>query len=284
MRSPYSTDGRSYRPDAISYEESEDEARDNLVWGNPAYTLAARLIDSFAKHRWFTATYGAEGGGLVTGLPTRDFTSSNGHLTPKCPTEIPVSDATYNSLADLGFTVLVHCDNTDYGAFLSTNTCYKPPDNEPKQGEQEAQLPTDLESILAASRFAHYLKAIVRDKIGLAMEAKELAELLNSWINGYISRRDSLSLEARALRPLRGARIEVTPIPGRPGYFSAVAELRFHSRQKSAHSSRPDSAHSVRLEAELYQSRIVCEYKRQKYEGDLSGEIYEEHDFLRNIC
>jgi type VI secretion system protein ImpC len=162
--------------------------------------------------------------------------------------EIPVSDGTYEALAGLGFTVLVHCDHTDYPAFLSTNTCYKPSDNESKQGEQEAPLSTDLESILEASRFAHYLKAIVREKIGLAMEAKELADLLNSWIDRYISESDSLSSEARALRPLRGARIEVTPIPGKPGYFSAVAELCLHSR--------PEFTHSVRLEAELLQSRV----------------------------
>jgi type VI secretion system protein ImpC len=227
MREPYGKDTRQI--DEFAYEEGVD-GRDHskYLWGNAAYALAARLTNSYAKYGWCAAIRGVEGGGLVEGLATHNFRTDEGDLALKCPTEVSITDRREKELADQGLVPLVHCKGTDYAAFFSVQTANKPKVYDKPEANANARLSSQLPYMLAMSRFAHYLKAMMRDKLGSAMSRSQAESYLNQWIANYVIMDDNASQSAKAEKPLREARIEVMEVAGKPGALRAVAFLRPH--------------------------------------------------------
>jgi len=226
-RLPY---GKETKPiDEFSYEEHVDGTdHSKYLWMNAAYSLGTQMTQSYSLYGMCVAMRGVEGGGLVEGLPCHNFYTDEGDLALKCPTEIPITDRREKELADLGFVPLVHCKGTDYAAFFSVQTCQKPKMYDSDAANANARLSAQLPYIMAASRFAHYLKAMMRDKIGSFMSRDEAETFLNNWIRKYVVPDDSASPAAKAKAPLREARIDVTEVPGKPGVYRAVAFLRPH--------------------------------------------------------
>jgi type VI secretion system protein ImpC len=226
-RLPY---GKDTKPvDEFSYEEHVDGTdHSKYLWMNAAYSLGTRMTNSFAMYGMCVAMRGVEGGGLVEGLPTHNFYTDEGDLALKCPTEVPITDRREKELADLGFVPLVHCKGTDYAAFFSVQSAQKPKMYDTDSANANARLSTQLPYLMAVSRFAHYLKAMMRDKIGSFMSRTEAEAFLNRWITRYVVPDDTASIEAKARAPLREARVDVSEIPGKPGCYRAVAFLRPH--------------------------------------------------------
>jgi len=226
-RLPY---GKDTKPiDEFAYEEHVDGTdHSKYLWMNAAYSLGTRMTNSFAMYGMCVAMRGVEGGGLVEGLPTHNFYTDEGDIALKCPTEIPITDRREKELADLGFVPLVHCKGTDYAAFFSAQSAQKPKLYDADSANANARLSAQLPYIMAVSRFAHYLKAMMRDKIGSFMSRTEADAFLNRWITNYVTPDDTASPAAKAQRPLREARIDVSEIPGKPGCYRAVAFLRPH--------------------------------------------------------
>lgn len=226
-RLPY---GRATKPvDEFQYEEHVDGTdHAKYLWTNAAYSLGTRLTNSFARFGMPVAVRGVEGGGLVEGLPVHNFYTGEGDLAMKCPTEVPITDRREKELADLGFIPLVHCKGTDYAAFFSMQSGQKPKLFDDDAANSNARLATQLPYILAVSRFAHYLKAMMRDKIGSFMSREEAEIFLNRWIRNYVVPDDTASPATKAKCPLREARVEVAEVPGKPGVYKAVAFLRPH--------------------------------------------------------
>ena len=243
MRLPY---GRDTKPvDGFNYEEAVDGTdHSKYLWGNAAYALGARLTTAFAMHGWCAAIRGVEGGGLVEGLPAHNFRTDEGDIALKCPTEIAITDRREKELADLGFVPLVHCKNTDYAAFFSIQSAQKPKVYDKEAANANARLSSQLPYILAVSRFAHYLKAMMRDKLGSFMSRAECERFLNDWINNYVTSDDTAGPIIKARKPLKEARVEVAEVPGKPGAYRAVAFLRPHFQLD-------EIAVSLRLVAEL---------------------------------
>ena len=227
MRLPY---GKENVPvEAFDFEEGVDGTDSSkYLWGNAAYALGTRLTDAFAKYHWCAAIRGVEGGGLVEGLPVHTFKTDEGDVALKCPTEIAITDRREKELADLGFIPLVHCKGTDYAAFFSTQTANKPKVYDTDFANANARLSSQLQYILAVSRFAHYMKAIMRDKIGSFMTRKNTQDFLNRWISNYVLLDDDAGQEMKAKFPLREARVDVSEIPGKTGAYRAVAFLKPH--------------------------------------------------------
>ncbi len=227
IRLPY---GRDNVPvEAFDFEEKVDGTDHNqYLWGNAAYALGTRLTESFAKYSWCAAIRGVEGGGLVQDLPVHTFKTDEGDVALKCPTEIAITDRREKELADLGFVPLVHCKGTDYAAFFSTQTVNKPKLYDSDAANANARLSSQLQYIMAVSRFAHYLKSMMRDKIGSFMTRKNAEDFLNRWISNYVLLDDNASQETKAKYPLREARIDVSEIPGKPGAYRAVSFLKPH--------------------------------------------------------
>ena len=227
MREPY---GAATKPtESFRFEEDVD-GRDHkkYLWGNAAYALGTRLTEAFSMHGWCVAIRGVEGGGLVQDLPTHTFQTDEGEVALKCPTEVAITDRREKEFADNGFIPLVHCKNTDYAAFFATQSSNKAKKYDTDAANANARLSTQLQYIFAVSRFAHYLKAMMRDKIGSFMSREEAERFLNRWINNYVLDNDVATQSAKAKRPLREARVDVAEIPGKPGCYRAVAFLRPH--------------------------------------------------------
>jgi type VI secretion system protein ImpC len=227
MRLPYGKNG--IQVDGFNYEEAVDGSdHSKYLWGNAAFALGARLTSAFAMYGWCAAIRGVEGGGLVEGLPTHTFTTDSGDVALKCPTESPVTDRREKELADLGFVPLVHCKGTDYAAFFSVQSCQKQKMYDKEEANANARLSTQLPYILAISRFAHYMKAMMRDKVGSFMSRKECEDFLTRWILQYVVGNDNVAAEVKARKPLRDAKVEVVEVPGKPGVYRAVAFLKPH--------------------------------------------------------
>ncbi|WP_031500536.1 type VI secretion system contractile sheath large subunit [Bryobacter aggregatus] len=226
-RLPY---GRDTKPiEDFNYEENVDGSdHGKYVWSNAAYSLGTRLADSFMKYGMCVSIRGVEGGGLVEGLPVHNFATDSGDVVMKCPTETPITDRREKELADLGFIPLCHCKGTDYAAFFSVQSGQKPKLYDDDKANANARLSTQLPYIMAVSRYAHYLKSMMRDKIGSFMSRSDAENFLNRWITQYVTPDDNASPAAKAKCPLREARIDVVDVPGKPGAYRAVAFLRPH--------------------------------------------------------
>jgi type VI secretion system protein ImpC len=227
MRLPYGKETKEV--EGFGFEEHVGGGdHSKYLWGNAAYALASRMTKAFSLYGWCAAIRGVEGGGLVEGLPVHNFYTDSGDVAMKCPTESPITDRREKELADAGFAPLVHCKGTDYAAFFSVQSCNKPKLYDSDAANANARLASQLPYIMAVSRFAHYLKAMMRDKIGSFTSRTECERWLNKWITNYVTPDDSASAATKAQYPLRDARVEVMEIPGKAGAYRAVAFLRPH--------------------------------------------------------
>ena len=243
LRLPYGPD--TVPVEGLSFVEDTDGSdHSKYLWGNPAYILGQRITSAFAQYGWTAAIRGVEGGGKVEGLPAHTFRTDEGDIALKCPTEIAITDRREKELNDLGFITLVHCKNTDYAAFFGGQTTNKPKAYNLAAANANARISSMLPYILAASRFAHYIKAIMRDKVGSFMTRENVKVYLNTWIMGYVLGKDDAGQPLKAQYPLREARIDVTDIPGKPGSYNAVVFLRPHFQLE-------ELTASIRLVAEL---------------------------------
>ena len=228
-------------------EEVDGTDHDKYLWCNAAFAFAARLTDAFENYGWCAAIRGVEGGGLVEDLPTHTFRTDDGEVALKCPTEISITDRREKELSDLGFIPLVHCKNTDYAAFFGAQSAQKARKYDTDSANANASLSAQLQYMFAVSRIAHYMKAMMRDKIGSFASAANVQNYLQRWIDQYVTADDSASQETKAQFPLREASVEVSEVPGRPGVYRAVSFIRPHFQLD-------ELSVSLRLVAELPQS------------------------------
>lgn len=209
----------------FSYPDPEPN---HFLWGNPAYLLAERITNAFSLYSWTAAIRGVEGGGLVEGLPSYTYTSSSGSIELFCPTEISITDRREKELNDLGFISLCHCKGTGKAAFFGGQTTNQPKKYFSDSANANAKISAMLPYMLAASRFAHYIKVIMREKIGSFMTRGNVEAYLNAWISNYVLLDDNASQEAKAGYPLREASVIVTDVPGEPGSYRATVFLKPH--------------------------------------------------------
>lgn len=227
-RLPYGV--RTNPVDAFDFEETTDGGDHNkYVWSNAAYAMAANINRSFKEYGWCTLIRGVESGGVVEGLPSHTFPTDDGGVDMKCPTEIAISDRREAELAKNGFIPLIHRKNTDYAAFIGAQSLQKPTEYYDADATANANLSARLPYLFACSRFAHYLKCIVRDKIGSFKERDEMQRWLNDWVMNYVDGDPANStLETKARRPLAAAEVVVEDVEGNPGYYQAKFFLRPH--------------------------------------------------------
>ena len=228
--------------EGFNYVEDVDGTdHQKYLWCNAAYAFGVRLTRAFEDFG------GVEGGGLVEDLPTHTFKTDEGEVALKCPTEIAITDRREKELSDLGFISLVHCKNTDYAAFFGAQSAQKARKYNTDAANANAVLSAQLQYIFAVSRIAHYMKAMMRDKIGSFAAASNVEDYLNRWLTQYVLLDDNASQEQKAQFPLREANVQVSEVPGRPGVYRAVSFLRPHFQLD-------ELSVSLRLVAELPQS------------------------------
>ncbi len=210
-------------------EDTEGGSHAKYTWTNSAFAMATNINRSFKEYGWCTSIRGVESGGVVTDLPAHTFPSDDGGVDLKCPTEIAISDRREAELAKNGFMPLVHRKNTDLAAFIGAQSLNKPAEYYDPDATANANLAARLPYMFACCRFAHYLKCIVRDKIGSFQERKDMERWLNDWIINYVDGNpESSSQETKARRPLAAAEVVVEEVEGNPGYYTSKFFLRPH--------------------------------------------------------
>lgn len=210
-------------------EETDGHKGEKFGWINAAYGMAANVNRAFKEHGWCTRIRGVQSGGEVVNLPAFTFPTDDGGVDLKCPTEISITDRREAELASSGLIPLIHRKNTDKAAFIGAQSVYKPRKYDKEEATASDQLKARLPYMFAVSRFAHYLKCMVRDKIGATKEKDELTRWLQSWINQYVDPNPATSDELqKARKPLADARVDIFENPENPGYYSARFYLRPH--------------------------------------------------------
>jgi type VI secretion system protein ImpC len=210
-------------------EDVEGVDHNKYCWANSAYAMATNINMAFKLYGWCTRIRGVESGGAVENLPTHTFPTDDGGVDMKCPTEIAISDRREAELAKNGFMPLIHKKNSDFAAFIGAQSLQKPAEYDDPDATANANLATRLPYLFATCRFAHYLKCMVRDKIGSFKERTDMQKWLQKWIIGYVDGDPKNSTEdTKARRPLAAAEVLVEEIEDNPGYYAAKFFLRPH--------------------------------------------------------
>ena len=227
-RLPYGA--RTNPVDEFDFEEETDSGdHGKYCWANSAYAMAVNINRSFKYYGWCTSIRGVESGGAVDNLPAHTFPTDDGGVDMKCPTEIAISDRREAELAKNGFMPLVHRKNSDVAAFIGAQSLAKPAEYYDSDATANANLSARLPYMFACCRFAHYLKCIVRDKIGSFRERTDMERWFNDWIMNYVAGDPSnSSQETKARKRLAAAEVQVQEVEGNPGYYTSKFFLRPH--------------------------------------------------------
>ncbi|MEJ8857867.1 type VI secretion system contractile sheath large subunit [Variovorax robiniae] len=227
-RTPY---GAKTNPvEDFDFEEDVAGAdHSHYAWANAAYAMATNINRSYKMYGWGSRIRGIESGGAVEGLPLHTFPSDDGGVDQKCPTEIAISDRREAELSKAGLLSLIHRKNSDFAAFIGAQSLQKPFEYDDPDATANANLAARLPYLFACNRFAHYLKCIVRDKIGSFKERSDMEKWLNKWITNYVDGDPSTSSEeTKARKPLAAAEVIVEEVEGNPGYYTSKFFLRPH--------------------------------------------------------
>jgi len=227
-RTPY---GAKTNPIAeFNFEEDvEGSQHDRYSWANAAYAMAVNINRAFKLYGWCTRIRGVESGGAVENLPCHTFPTDDGGVDMKCPTEIAISDRREAELAKNGFMPLIHRKNSDFAAFIGAQSLQKPAEYTDPDATANANLAARLPYLFATCRFAHYLKCMVRDKVGSFKERADMQRWLNDWILQYVDGDPATSSEqTKARKPLAAAEVQVEEVEGNPGYYNSKFFLRPH--------------------------------------------------------
>ncbi len=226
-RQPYGA--KSNPVEQFDFEEDTSSDASTYAWANSAYAMAVNINRSFKMYGWCSRIRGIESGGAVLGLPTHSFPTDDGGVDMTCPTEIGISDRREAELARTGFMPLIHKKNTDLAAFIGAQSLHKPETYDDPDASANAALAARLPYLFATCRFAHYLKCIVRDKVGSFKEAEEMQRWLQSWIISYVDGDPAHSSEeTKARKPLAAAEVVVEADQENPGYYNSKFFLRPH--------------------------------------------------------
>jgi type VI secretion system protein ImpC len=227
-RQPYGAKSNPVEEFAFE-EDTNGPDPSKYTWANSAYAMAVNINRSFKNYGWCSRIRGIESGGSVEGLPTHTFPTDDGGVDATCPTEIAISDRREAELSKTGFMALTHKKNTNLAAFIGAQSLHKPATYDDKDATANAALAARLPYLFATCRFAHYLKCIVRDKVGSFKEAGDMQRWLQDWITQYVDGDPAHSSEeTKARKPLAAAEVVVEPDPSNPGYYSSKFFLRPH--------------------------------------------------------
>ncbi|MES2614599.1 MAG: type VI secretion system contractile sheath large subunit, partial [Bdellovibrionota bacterium] len=267
MRLPYRQDTKlNGFPYAINEQVGFDGKSGNFLWGNCVFSFAAVAIKSFCKTGWYELMRGCNLDNPASGIVPdfiyfseykkhiqselstfEDF--ANGHFSTNLPNhykangENPVvmwfnlrtTESMETQFAELGFIPLVPDMKFNCGVFYSCPSLHKHEEFQNAGANANADISSSLHYIMCASRFAHYIKVIGRDKIGGLTSATIVENYLQKWLGRYIKgteRIQNADAEFGSHAPLIDANVSVKESPLKTGVFSIEISLqpRFQSQ------------------------------------------------------
>jgi type VI secretion system ImpC/EvpB family protein len=229
-RPPWEDDGT--RADGFRYAEYAPEAKDR-VWMAAGFAFAQVVGRAFAQSGWPGDTRGADldrlGGGIVDEMPVEPFRTDPDGVWIRKAVEIVWNDRQERELLDAGLIPLASIPFTDelvFGAARSPMVPQRYTGNNAEAANANARLSNQLNTIMCASRFAHYIKMLGRQMVGSFKTADEIESSLDGWIKQYV--RTNAPYEVRARFPLIGGKVTVHELPGKPGSFGCTVFLQPH--------------------------------------------------------
>jgi type VI secretion system protein ImpC len=227
-RLPYGAKTRPVEEFAFE-EETAGGDHSKYTWANAAYAMAVNVTRSFKSFGWCTSIRGYETGGIVQGLPMHTFPSDDGGVDSKCPTEIAIEDRRENELADCGLMPMIHNKGSDEGVFISAQSLQQPQIYNTAEASANSRLSARLPYLFATCRFAHYLKRMVRKKIGSSAPRAKIETDLSNWIKDYVlGNPEDAGDTLRAQKPLAEAEVVLEDVEGNPGWYTAKFKLKPH--------------------------------------------------------
>ncbi|MBK4214947.1 type VI secretion system contractile sheath large subunit [Paracoccus caeni] len=228
-REPYGQNSNSVVEEFNFEEETDGHAGTKYGWMNAAHAMAVNINRAHKEHGWTVQIRGVQSGGEVLNLPTHNFDTGDGNKDLKCPTEVSITDRREAELSKAGLIGLIHRKHTDKAAFIGAQTLYRPKKYVDEQATASDNMSARLPYIFAVSRFSHYLKCMVRDKIGQSPDRLQLQTQLQTWVNKYVSGNpESATEREKAKKPLAGAKVEVVEDEENPGYYMGKFYLKPH--------------------------------------------------------
>ncbi len=228
-REPYSQNSNSVVEEFNFEEETDGHAGNLYAWMNAAHAMAVNINRAHKEHGWTVRIRGVQSGGEVINLPTHTFETGDGSKDMKCPTEVSITDRREGELSKAGLIGLIHRKNTDKAAFIGAQSLYRPKKYQDDLATASDNMSSRIPYIFAVSRFSHYLKCMVRDKIGTSPDRIQLQKDLQGWVNKYVSANPaSASEKEKAKKPLAGATVQVIEDEENPGYYVGKFFLKPH--------------------------------------------------------
>jgi len=227
LRLPYGNETNPVK--SFNFEEGIDcSDHSKYLWGNAAYALGERITNAFFETGWFARIRGVENGGLVKLPCLHTYKTQKGLNTYTCPTEVIIPANRGREFADNGFIPLIYYQNTKDAVFVSVQTVNKPEKFDEPQVNANAIMSSQMQNILCVSRFSHYLKCIIRDKLGGFTDKDSLQNYLDNWIKQYVLLNKTSDPIKLAEKPLNWKKIIVTDIPGKVGAYNVIIKLKPH--------------------------------------------------------
>lgn len=231
MRRPYRDD--PHRVDGFRFQEHvAGRHADAYLWGNAAFAFAAVAMRAFDRFGWFADLRGIpddfEGGGLVPDLMIDRFATDRWGVADKPSVDVMLSDRQEKQLSELGFVPLSKASYVSACVFYSNQSLHWPKAYDRAAPAANARLSAMIQYVLCASRFAHYIKVIGRDKVGSFTTAGAFEDYLRRWLQAYCVANDDAPQSVKARYPLREAEVQVRDITGRPGSFGCTVHLKPH--------------------------------------------------------
>jgi type VI secretion system protein ImpD len=231
MREPYAPAhdreiGFPYREDRFGLKLSD------MLWGNAAYAYGCVVLRAFARFGWFANIRGTPedeiGGGMVDCLVQPSFLTDRRGVALRYSTDVSITDKVEKDLDDLGFIALATAKDTPYCVFYGNQSLYQPREMTSAAANANERMSTMIRYMLCVARFAHYIKVMMRDRLGRFETPENIEEQLQQWLMNYVSGSDGGSAEMKARYPLRACEVRVREVPGKPGSFRAVMHLQPH--------------------------------------------------------
>lgn len=227
IRAPYRRYSDS-RTDGFTFDEDPDR----LLMCNGAFAFASTVISAYVDSGWFAAIRGAlqdaDGGGRVTTVPPYDFKTERHSLSAQPPVEARITAAQETSLIDRGIIPISTLYLEPSAIFNANPSLHRPASYSTAIANQNARLAAMLQYVLCTSRFAHYLRVIMREEIGAVADPRKIETQLSDWLREYCLGNDNASQDLKAQFPLRDSGVQVSAVAGRPGVYACTVRLQPH--------------------------------------------------------
>lgn len=230
MRKPYNTRMESYK--GLNFFEQSDSENKNNCWGNASYAFGCILLREFADIGWFGHIRGAPrnhlSGGIFKELAIDTHNTDSHDIAFKPVTNVVITDTIEKRISELGFIPLCQGYLSPYTTFYNNQSIHKPKQYSTLDVEMNAKISSMLQHVLCGARISHFIKLMIRDKVGSFISAEKCEDYIRQWLMKYTTGSEDLDWDEQAKYPLKNGYVRVKEHPNKPGSYLCVIHIQPH--------------------------------------------------------